>query len=303
MTGRWSRLSRSLVVVSGALTVPGVLTPGASAARMGGIEIAVQPDLVRRGDAFVIEADCQCEAHAATASASFLDRPVTLSREPASTRWRAILGIDLDRPPGAYTITLTFDAAEGSGPSAVHTLQVAERNFATRRLTVAPAFVDPPPDVERRIIDEAVRLRRLFSTATGMAPAGPAQPPIPTAVNSNFGSRSVFNGQPRSPHAGVDFSGAVGTPILAPAAATVALAGDLYFTGQTVVLDHGQGLFSILAHLSEITVVEGTRIEGGSVVGALGATGRVTGPHLHWGVRLHGARVDPLSILKVLGGA
>jgi murein DD-endopeptidase MepM/ murein hydrolase activator NlpD len=100
----------------------------------------------------------------------------------------------------------------------------------------------------------------------------------------------------------VDFSGAVGTPILAPAAATVALAGDLYFTGQTVVLDHGQGLFSILAHLSEIAVVEGARIEGGSVVGALGATGRVTGPHLHWGVRLHGARVDPLSILKVLGG-
>jgi murein DD-endopeptidase MepM/ murein hydrolase activator NlpD len=284
------------------MALPGLLAPGARAARLGAIDVDVQPALVRPGDAFVIEADCQCEALGATASASFLDRPVALARDPASTRWRALLGIDLDRPPGTYTITLTFDAAEGVVPSAAHTLQVEPREFATRRLNVAPAFVDPPPEVERRIIDEATRLRRLFSTATGTGPAGPAQAPVTTAVNSNFGSRSIFNGQPRSPHAGVDFSGAVGTPILAPASGRVALAEDLYFTGRTVVLDHGQGLFSILAHLSEIAVVEGARVERGSVVGALGATGRVTGPHLHWGVRLHGARVDPLSILKVLDG-
>jgi murein DD-endopeptidase MepM/ murein hydrolase activator NlpD len=154
--------------------------------------------------------------------------------------------------------------------------------------------------VEPRILAEAARLRTVLSSATDRTPMGPLQPPLPTAVNSNFGSRSIFNGQPRSPHAGVDFSGDVGTPILAPGSAIVALAEDLYFTGRTVILDHGQGLFSILAHLSEIGVAEGARVERGEAVGTLGATGRVTGPHLHWGVRLHGARVDPLSALSVL---
>jgi murein DD-endopeptidase MepM/ murein hydrolase activator NlpD len=115
-----------------------------------------------------------------------------------------------------------------------------------------------------------------------------------------FGSRSVFNGQPRNPHAGVDFRGGVGTPIAAPGAGTVAMAEDLYFTGQTVVIDHGGAMHSILAHMSEIRVREGQQVEPGDIVGFVGATGRVTGPHLHWSIRLLGARVDPLSVLRAL---
>ena len=120
-------------------------------------------------------------------------------------------------------------------------------------------------------------------------------------ANSAFGARSIFNGQPRSPHGGADFLSAAGTPVKAPNAGRVALARDLYFTGNTVVIDHGLGLFSLFAHLSAIDVQAGAAVGTGDVVGRVGATGRVSGPHLHWTVRAGGARVDPLSLLEVLG--
>jgi murein DD-endopeptidase MepM/ murein hydrolase activator NlpD len=124
--------------------------------------------------------------------------------------------------------------------------------------------------------------------------------PLPGVQGNNFGSRSIFNGQPRAPHAGADFRGATGTPIPAPAAGQVVLAESLFFTGNTVVIDHGEGLYSLLAHLSRIDVAPGQTLVRGDVVGLLGATGRVTGPHLHWTIRLNGARVDPLRVVALL---
>jgi murein DD-endopeptidase MepM/ murein hydrolase activator NlpD len=106
---------------------------------------------------------------------------------------------------------------------------------------------------------------------------------------------------PRSPHSGADFVSPEGTPIRAPNAGTIVLARDLYFSGNTVVIDHGLGLFSLVAHLSAMEVKEGETVDAGAIVGRVGATGRVTGPHLHWAVRANGARVDPLSLLAVLG--
>jgi murein DD-endopeptidase MepM/ murein hydrolase activator NlpD len=127
--------------------------------------------------------------------------------------------------------------------------------------------------------------------------------PVPGVPGSNFGSRSIFNGEERAPHAGVDFRGATGTPVRAPAGGRVVLAEDLFFTGQTVVIDHGLGLYSLLAHLSRLDVAPGQAVAQGDTVGLLGATGRVTGPHLHWTVRLNGARVDPLRVVALLAPA
>jgi murein DD-endopeptidase MepM/ murein hydrolase activator NlpD len=124
---------------------------------------------------------------------------------------------------------------------------------------------------------------------------------VPGAANSRFGTRSVFNGEARAPHAGADFSAALGQPIKAPNAGLVVAARPLYYSGNTVILDHGLGLYSMLAHLSRIDVHEGDRVAAGDVVGLVGATGRVTGPHLHWALRVGGARVDPLSALALLG--
>jgi murein DD-endopeptidase MepM/ murein hydrolase activator NlpD len=124
---------------------------------------------------------------------------------------------------------------------------------------------------------------------------------VPQAANSAFGTRSVFNGQPRSPHGGADFLSPAGTPVHAPAGGRVLLARDLYYTGNSVVIDHGAGLVSLFAHLSRIDVSDGAAVQTGQVIGLVGATGRVTGPHLHWSVRAGGARVDPLSLLAILG--
>ena len=120
-----------------------------------------------------------------------------------------------------------------------------------------------------------------------------------TAARDNFGARRILNGQKRAPHNGVDFSAPVGTPVEAPAPGRVALAEDLYFSGGTVILDHGGGLFTSYFHLSKIDVAEGDVVEPGRRLGAVGATGRVTGPHLHWSARLAGARINPLSLRRL----
>ena len=127
--------------------------------------------------------------------------------------------------------------------------------------------------------------------------------PVPDEANSSFGTRSVYNGEARSPHGGTDFLSPTGRPIKAPAAGRVVLAGPQYFSGNTVIIDHGLGLFSLLAHMSEIDVKAGDRVTAGDVIGKVGATGRVTGPHLHWTVRLNNTRVDPLSLLYAVGSA
>src|SRR5439155_9005000 len=125
--------------------------------------------------------------------------------------------------------------------------------------------------------------------------------PVAEPANSAFGTRSVFNGKPRNAHSGADFLSPAGTPIHAPNAGRIAVARSLYFSGNTVIIDHGLGLFSLLAHLSAIDVREGDQVEAGQVLGRVGATGRVTGPHLHWAVRAGDARVDPLALLALLG--
>ena len=228
---------------------------------------------------------------------SALGRTVRFHPEQDGQTWLGLLGVDLDVVPGAYTLSVDGSRLGSPAASGRTELTVAPRRFATRRLTVDSRFVEPPSSEEARIVDEAIRLTALFEGVTPRHWAGPFQRPVVARPTSNFGARSVFNGQPRNPHAGVDFRGATGTPIAASNAGTVVLAEDLYFTGQTVVLDHGLGLYSLHAHLSRLQVARGDVVAAGQTLGLLGATGRVTGPHLHWAVRLNGARVDPMSLL------
>ena len=211
--------------------------------------------------------------------------------------WRALVGIDLDVKPGTYPVTVKAGSAHASID-----LAVRPRTFRTRTLTVDPAFVTPPEAERERIASEAKLLEDVWrSSAAERLWHGSFVRPVPQPANSAFGTRSVFNGQPRNAHGGADFLSPAGTPILAPNAGRIVVARPLYFLGNTVVIDHGLGIFSMLAHLSAFDVHEGDRVAAGDRVGRVGATGRVTGPHLHWAVRAGGARVDPLSVLDVLG--
>lgn len=215
--------------------------------------------------------------------------------------WRGLVGIDLLVEPGDHDLALRITAVDGAVESRAYTLAVADKAYPTRRLTVEPRFVEPPPEVAARIEREYLRQTAIFAADTPERLwRGAWVRPVPGRANSRFGSRSVFNGQPRNPHSGADFLAGVGTPVAAPAAGRVVLAGDTYFSGGSVILDHGQGIYSYLAHLSRILVEEGDVVQRGDVVARSGATGRVTGPHLHWTVRLGGARVDPLSVIEIL---
>jgi len=227
------------------------------------------------------------------------DRDIPSYREGPLT-WRTLIGIDLEVTPGRHTISISAGPAKSG--QVTQTLVVLSKKFTTRKLTVDDAFVNPPAEVMPRIQADTELLNRAWA-----APSverlwnGAFVRPVADAANSAFGSRSVFNGVSRNPHSGADFSSPAGTAIHAPNSGRVVIAKDLYFSGNTIVIDHGLGLFSLFAHLQTMDVQVGAAVSSGDVLGKVGATGRVTGPHLHWAVRLNGARVDPLSLLAVLG--
>ncbi|HSW40028.1 MAG TPA: M23 family metallopeptidase [Acidobacteriota bacterium] len=215
--------------------------------------------------------------------------------------WTALLGIDLALKPGTYEMTLKGVDGGGKTIQKNKTIIVSSKEFLTRELSVEPKYVAPPAKVLNRIAEERKRVDGIFASITPSKNwSGPFVYPVESKVTSPFGSRSVFNGVPRNPHTGIDLRGAIGTPIAAPNAGRIVLVADLYYSGNTVIIDHGFGLYSYLSHLSEFAVEEGDVVKKGSLVGKVGATGRVTGPHLHWTVRLAGTLVDPLSLISVL---
>jgi murein DD-endopeptidase MepM/ murein hydrolase activator NlpD len=215
--------------------------------------------------------------------------------------WRSLVGVDLDASIKRHLVSISA-RSDGRPTSTTYPLAVRPKRFPTRRLTVSDSFVNPPPGVQERIDRDSRELAEAWKhSATERLWALPFARPVAAEANSAFGTRSVFNGAARSPHGGADFPSAAGTPVEAPNAGRVVIARDLYFSGNTVVIDHGLGLFTTFAHFSVIAVHEGDVVTRGQVVGRVGATGRVTGPHLHWAVRANGARVDPMSLLAVLG--
>lgn len=235
-------------------------------------------------------------AGGATVTALAFGLPVHLGPTGKGT-WEGLIGVDLAQKPGKYPLVVTVTTPDGKATTAQSTIAVTARRFPTRRLKVNPRFVEPAPADAERMAADAKRLAAIFASLSDRRWLGAFKPPIDTASTSNFGSRSVFNGRARAPHAGVDYAGDVGTPIVAPNAGRVVLAEDLFLTGNTVVVDHGLGLYSLFAHLSQMDVRVGDDVTTGSPVGLVGKTGRVTGPHLHWSVRLAAARVDPSALL------
>jgi len=235
---------------------------------------------------------------------SAFERQFPSYTEDEGLNWTGLVGIDRDCEPGRYDIKLEGTGLDGTSISRPYTLAVTAKEFPTRVLQVEPKYVTPPADVQNRIRKERKLVDDIFtSTTREKFWKGPFLAPVPGKVISEFGKRSIYNGEPRSAHSGTDFRGAVGTPIHAPNSGLVVLTEDLYYTGNTVIIDHGLGLYSYLGHMSAITAKEGDHVETGDIVGKVGATGRVTGPHLHWTVRLSISRIDPISLIDILEGS
>jgi len=237
----------------------------------------------------------------ATVSGRFLDRDLIFLAVSGSSEHLAFTGVDLDVEPGVHPLEVTLRSADEVISTRTLDLRIDEKDYPLESLKVEPKYVEPPPEVSARIARETAALKALWRTATPeILFDGSVQRPLEGVEGRNFGRRRVFNGKPRSPHSGTDLSAPQGTPVQAAAGGVVALADDHYFSGRIVVLDHGGGIYTAYAHLSQIDVAVGDPVHAGETIGRVGATGRVTGAHLHWGARVGGARVNPDSLLDLL---
>ncbi len=217
------------------------------------------------------------------------DRRVLVAKKDG--RWQAVVGVNLDTEVGSSSITL----ADGSQRS----FEVSSHAYREQHLEVAPGYVALSEKnlarvgQERKIIDAALNNWRA-AELDGVS----LRKPVAGSHSSSFGTRRFFNGEPRSPHSGMDIAANAGVPILAPRTGIVTAIGDYYFNGNTVIVDHGQGYVTMYCHLSETGVEEGQTLAVGDSLGLVGATGRVTGAHLHFGTYLNGNAVDPALLLE-----
>ncbi len=207
--------------------------------------------------------------------------------------WRAVLGLALAQKPGAAMVEV-----EQAGRKSQRRIVVASKKYAAQYLKVAPKQVDLSPEDATRVEHEQLKLRAALTIFSAASPATlRLAAPIAGPRSSSFGLRRFFNKQPRNPHSGMDIAADTGTPIVAPLGGVVVDTGEYFFNGNNVVVDHGQGLLTMYCHLSTIDVTVGQKVAAGDLLGKVGATGRVTGPHLHFGVTLNGVSVDPALFL------
>lgn len=210
--------------------------------------------------------------------------------------WVAVVGIPLATKPGRQTVQVY----SGTGKTEVG-FEVADKHYRTQKLTIKnQRQVEPNPDDLKRITAEQKRSNVALSlfTKAGALPQLGLISPVKGVRSDSYGSRRIFNGQPRNPHTGMDIAAPTGTPIFAPADGKVVEAGDFFFNGNTLYIDHGYGLVTMYCHLSQLAVKVGDTVRQGELLGKVGATGRVTGPHLHWGIALNRAMVDPALFLQ-----
>jgi murein DD-endopeptidase MepM/ murein hydrolase activator NlpD len=216
-------------------------------------------------------------------------------------KWETVVGIDLDTKPGDHEGEVEVRYNDGRIDKRPIVFRIDPVKFPTTELTVDDQYVQLSQANQQRAAREAKELDKIYATYTPeILWSKRFHSPIPGQTKgSNFGHRRVFNGQPRAPHAGSDLKATTGTPIHATNRGRVVLAKNLFFTGNTVVLDHGLGIYTVYAHLSKIDVKVGETAEEDQLLGLAGATGRVTGPHLHWSARIQSARVDPFTLLSI----
>ena len=230
----------------------------------------------------------------------FLGKTYIMGKGQGPDNWIAFLGLDLGIKSGTYTLEVSVLFNDGRHQNIRREIFVQDKEFPIKKLWVKQEYVTPPPDVMDRIRWESQLLDQIYNIFTlQWYGEGPFIMPSDGKVNPNFGERRIFNDEPRSPHSGVDISSPLGEPVRASNSGRVVLAKNLYFAGNTVIIDHGLGVFTSYLHFSKILAKKGDIVRKGDIIGEIGATGRVTGPHLHWGAKVSGSRIDPFSLLSL----
>lgn len=259
-----------------------------------GLFLAAVVVTANQGSAVVVE--IPNEPH--VRSAAVVWRKAKVPAVLAGNTWNTILGVDVDAKAGVQETEALLTMDDGRVERRPLTVEVVAKSFPTTQLHVAEKFVQLNKADLARSQRESRETNAIYSRiTTSIVPGEAFSDPIPGVGGTNFGERRIFNGEPRAPHSGADLHAATGTPVHATNRGRVVLAKKLFFTGNTVILDHGLGIYSLYAHLSRIDVKSGATVSSGQVLGLVGATGRVTAPHLHWGMRVQSARVDPFSLV------
>jgi len=259
--------------------------------------VTLTPAIVAAGSPELIRVNL---VGAASIDGEWLGRKLEFFRGRDGRAWFALAGVDVEAPDGPSTLKISAHLAQGGERDLSRTIEIHPAHYRTGSLTVAPKFVEPDPEALKQIEAEK-QLKERFFAASAAEPLWHAsfRAPVTAPATSSFGMRRTFNGTLASIHKGMDFRAKTGTPVRASNSGIVVLARPLYYEGNCVVIDHGLGLFTLSMHLSQIAVKEGQHVATGDRIGLSGATGRVTGPHLHWAVRWQGAYLDPAKLLRL----
>lgn len=232
---------------------------------------------------------------------SLREREVPFFAEQGS--FIALLGMDLEEKAGAVDITIQAQGKNGEKNEKRITLRIGEKSFPREKITVPASFDRVDAATRRRIEREQGLLDRLWALSSPRRWwEGRFLAPVPGGITSPFGLKRIVNGSPRAPHGGVDLQASLGAEIFAANHGEVVLREELFFGGKSIVLDHGGGLYTMYFHLDDFRVEKNAQVRKGELIGWAGKSGRVTGPHLHWGARLNGARVDPFELVGATGG-
>jgi murein DD-endopeptidase MepM/ murein hydrolase activator NlpD len=259
-------------------------------------QIGHLPRVVRQGDVFLVRAEGPTSLK--SIYGEFRGKQFPMSFRPYDATYVGLVGIDMEFRPTRYEIKVVATDGAGKVYADALSLKVEKVDFGIQRLSLPPSMVDLDAKSLERAKKESLQLKTLFEGYRDERLwRGPFISPVKGELSGAFGIGRIINGKRRSPHTGVDLRAEEGAPVCASNGGVVVLVDELFFAGKSVILDHGCGLYSMYFHLSEVLVKGGDRVSKGAILGRVGSTGRSTGPHLHWGIKMNGARVDPLSLL------
>jgi len=262
-----------------------------------GLDVTLTPPTIGQGEVVLLSVQ---KLRKTKPTILWMGKKITLLSDNKNKAWAGFIGADLTTKPGKYKIIITF--SDSNRPHLM-SVEVLSRDYGTRQLTLPKKMVELDSDTLKRVQKESKAVKRLFiSSDKNPLWMGKWIRPVPGNIVSPFGCRCIINGMERSPHSGVDLKAEVGDPIKATNRGIVALVAHHFFSGLSVVIDHGGDIQSMYFHLSKDFVKVGQVVEKGTIIGLAGSSGRVTGPHLHFGIRLNNERIDPIKLIEISGG-